>query len=119
MAGPELSILVTVKDEATAALGGITKGLGSLGGLAAGAAVAGVAAMAAGVVALGVVLKDSIGEAMAAEEALAQFDQALKTTGSLVPREELLGLASALQDVTRFSDETIMSGGTILLRFAL
>lgn len=73
---------------------------------------AGATAMAAG---LGI----AIGEAMEAEVNIAKLDAVLKATGGTagVSKKQLLDHATALSRVTRFSDDAVIQGQTMLLTF--
>lgn len=61
----------------------------------------------------------SVNAAMEAESALADLQAVLKSTGGVagVTLEELLDNAAALQKITKFSDETVMSAQGMLLTF--
>lgn len=62
---------------------------------------------------------DFINSASESEQAVARLDGVLRATGGSVgfTSEQLQGMADGLQDVTRFSDETILNGEAILLTF--
>jgi len=94
-------------------LGGIAKGA-LIGGL--GLAVTGATAALGGLTAgLGV----SISEAMEAEEVMAQLNAVLKSTGGAagVTADMASDLATSMSQVTRFNDEAILSGENMLLTF--
>jgi len=61
----------------------------------------------------------SIKSAMDAESALAELNAVLKSTGGIagVTSEQVQKMSSELQKVTKFSDEEIMSGQSMLLTF--
>lgn len=88
-------------------------GLGKF--LAGGALVVGGAALAG----MGAGLKTSMDEAIEAEEVMASFMQTLKSTGreGEISVEMADKLANGLMQVTKFSDEEILSAETMLLRF--
>lgn len=84
------------------------------------AVLAGGAAIATGAIAgLGAVLVSSTQAAMEAQQVEAQLDAVLKSTGSVagVTREQVLGLADSLSQVTTFEDDAILSGENMLLMF--
>lgn len=72
-----------------------------------------------GVGALGVVLGQSMKEAMAAEEVTAQLNAAIKSTGGIagVTAQAIQDHALALSQVTRFEDDAIVSADAMLLTF--
>ena len=73
-------------------------------------------ALTAPIVAFGVA---SVKSAMESEDALAELDAVLKSTGGSagMTRDELTRMASALQRLTQFSDEEIISVESMLLTF--
>lgn len=123
MNSEELEILVKLKDEASAAfksmgeklsktsdilqkdVSGLAKGM-----LGATVAVGGLA------VAFGV---SAVKEANAAQRSIAQLDAVLKSTGHAAGlfREDILDQASALQRLTIYGDDTIVSMQNLLLTF--
>lgn len=115
----KVEVLITGKDQLTGVLGGIQGAIGGLGKVALGVAAGGVAVLGAGVVGLGALIADSVGEAMAAQDVLAQLDTVLTSTGGAagVTKDQVLELAGAFQATTKFSDETIISGENMLLTF--
>jgi len=90
-------------------LGGILK-TGLI--VAASAAAVGIGALVGG-------LALAVKEASASQEAQAQFNAVLEATGGVagVTAQMANELASSLQNVTRFSDETVLSAETMLLQF--
>lgn len=94
-----------VKDRVENALSGIAK-------VAAGITGIGIAALAGG-------LAVAIGEAMGAQEAMAQLETVLNSLGdqAAVDMDQLMEMAGSLQDVTRFSDESVMAAEAVMLRF--
>ena len=97
-----------------------TKGLGGvLASVAGGVATAGLATLAVGAAGLGAGLKVAMDEAMEAQGNIAQLDAVLKSTGGSagVTRDLALDLADSLQDVTRFSDDTVLQAENLLLTF--
>jgi hypothetical protein len=94
-------------------LGGMAKGalMGGLG-LAATGATAALGGVTAG---LGLAIR----EAIDAEGVLAQLDSVLKSTGGSagITRDMATDLADSLSAVTRFSDDAVLSGENILLTF--
>lgn len=65
------------------------------------------------------IIGDFVNSASESEQAVARLDGVLRATGGAVglTSEELQGMADSLQNVTRFSDETILNGEAILLTF--
>jgi len=81
--------------------------------------VAAAAAAAAGIVALGKALKDAIGFANVQEEAIVRLNAALTPLGDEAAgvSQRLQDYASGLQQVTRFGDETIIRGQSLIASF--
>lgn len=115
----ELQIVLKGVDQASGVIGGVKGALGGLGGLAKGALAVGLGAAAAGVSALGAGLAISVKEAMAAQEVQAQLNAVIKSTGGVAgwTAEMANNLASELQNVTRYEDDAILSGQSLLLTF--
>lgn len=112
MADPKVNILITATDKTKGVLSGIGGALGSLGKVALGVGAAGLAAVGAG-------LAFSVKEAMEAQEVDAKLAAVLKATGGAagITADMANDYANSLTKVTRFSDETIKSAETVLLRF--
>jgi len=122
----ELSIIVRAKNEATKVLNAVRDDANRLGKSLSdnfNAAKAPSAALLASVTAVGVGVaafaKSSVDAYMEAEQASAQLEAVLKSTGSAagVTSEELQKQATALQSVTKFSDEAVMATQSMLLTF--
>lgn len=95
---------------------GVLRSIGGSLSLLAGAATA---AVGAAVFAVGSLLADSVKEAMAAEEAMAQLESVIKSTGGAagITAEDASKLAESLSMITRFSDDAIVAGESLLLQF--
>jgi len=107
-----VEITITGKDET----GGIFDSVGSaIGGLAT-AAVAAAAALTA-LATAGLIA--SVNAAIQSEEAVARLEGILRATSDAagVTSQELQDLANNLQLTTRYSDETILAGTSLLLTF--
>lgn len=119
MATNKLEILITAKDEASKEIKGVSTLLGGLGKLAGIGLAAAAAAGTAALVGLGAGLKFSMEEAIEAEEVMAQLEAVLKSTGGVagITAEMADNLATSLSQVTRFDDEAILSGESLLLTF--
>lgn len=107
-----IKAVITAEDKASKVLAGVGNSFNQLMKMtAAGAAVA-----AAGAFAFGVSAVKSFQES---ENAAAQLNAVLKSTGGVagVTADEANGLASSLQKVTKFSDEAILGGESLLLTF--
>lgn len=107
-----LELLIQLKDEASAGIAGIGDALSSIGGMAvAGVAVAGAA--------IGGFLVNAVSEAAEAQDNFAQLEAVIKSTGGAagVTADEVAGMASALQQTTKFSDDAILKGQSLLLTF--
>ena len=92
--------------------GGLGKALGNLGKIALGAgAFIGGALM--GIAAKG------IGDASQMQEKVAQLDAVLKSTGGAagMARDEIIGMADALEKTTKFSADQTLEGQNLLLTF--
>lgn len=113
MAQEKLEVLITAKDEASSVLSGIgnilTTGLGT----------------ALGVLTAQVIPKfvEGLGsiftEAMEAQEVEAQLNAVIESTGGVagISAQEAMALADSLSEVTRFSDDAIVTGENMLLTF--
>lgn len=99
-------------DRAESKMGKFGAGLAKLGKLAA----VGIAAAGAAAVAFGVSAVKAFSEA---QDVAAQTNAVLKSTGGVagVTADQVNKLASSLQNVTKFSDETIKGGQNLLLTF--
>lgn len=64
-------------------------------------------------------LADTVAEAGASQDAIAQLEQVIKSTGGAagITSQQAQELASSLQKVTKYSDETILGGENLLLTF--
>jgi hypothetical protein len=82
------------------------------GAIAAGVAIGGIAALGAG-------LFSATKDAMAAQEVQAQLEAVIKSTGGVagVTAKQVNELADALSRQTKFDDEAIISGESLLLTF--
>lgn len=122
----ELSIIVRAKNEASRVLQQVQKDASGVGSKiangfkaatpASAALLAGVTAAGAATVAFGVSSLNAYGEA---QEAAAQLEAVIKSTGGAagLTSEELMKQATALQSVTKFSDEAVMATQSMLLTF--
>lgn len=122
----ELSIIVRAKNEASRVLEQVNKDAKSVGHTVAtgfknavpssAALAAGVAAAGAATVAFGVSSFRAYAEA---EQAAAQLEAVIKSTGGAagLTSQELMKQATALQGVTKFSDEAVMATQSMLLTF--
>lgn len=108
----EIKAVITADDRASSVLKGFGNSVEHFGKVAA----AGVLAAGAAVTAFGVA---SVKAFMESEDAIAQTNAVLKSTGGIagVTAEQVDQLASSLQKVTKFSDEEIRSGENLLLTF--
>jgi hypothetical protein len=106
-------------EKSTESVSGFHRGIGGLGNVLKGGLMVGAGAAIGAVAGLGAVLVSSVGDAMAAQEITAQLDAVLKSTGGSagVTKDQVLGLADSLSKVTRFEDDTIVSGENMLLTF--
>lgn len=106
--------LKIVVDQEGNAKAGISSLIGGFGGLAAAAGV-----VIGGLAAVKVGLIDSVGAAMEAQDGQAELQAVLKSTGGIagVTADMANNLASSLQNVTKFSDDAILSGENMLLTF--
>jgi hypothetical protein len=115
----KVEVEITGKDELSGVLGGIKGSLAGLGNIAMTVATGGIALLGAGMAGLGVFIKQSVDSAMEAQEVMAQLDAVLVSTGGAagVTSEQAIELADSFQQVTKFSDETILAGENMLLTF--
>lgn len=126
MAAAELAFIVKAIDDASGPLKNVGGELDNmhgkaskLGGLLKGAFTVGAGVAVAGIGALGVVLGQSVKEAMAAEETTAQLNAVLKSTGGVagVSADAINDHALALSQVTRYEDDAIVGADSLLLTF--
>lgn len=115
----EVNLLVKVRDAASKALAGIKGNVEKLGGAMKTGLKVGAVVGAAGIVGLGFAMKDFVGEAIEAQQVMAQTNAVLASTKGAagLSAGEISNMASALSKVTTFSDDTIQSGQNILLTF--
>lgn len=118
-----VEIIINAKDQASATLGKISGELKTFGSNASqflGSAVRTASMVAvAGIAAVGVAAVTSVKAFMESENAVSQLNAVLKSTKGVagVTAESVQNLASELQKVTKFGDETIMTGQNMLLTF--
>lgn len=112
MLSNEVKIIMSAEDRASGVLSGISGALSKLGTIA-------LAAVGAGGLAFGKFLLDSVSEAANAELAIADLNAVIASTNGVagITATAAQELASSLQSVTRFSDETIMKAEGMLLTF--
>jgi len=112
MATAQIKAVITAEDRASETISKFGHGVGTVAkGVAVGVAVAGAAVAAFGVA--------SVGAFMESEDAAAQLNAVLKSTGGVagVTADQANALASALQKTTKYSDESILSAQNMLLTF--
>ncbi len=109
----EVKVIVKAEDQASGTLRSFG---GSLSGLQ---GIAGKLAGIAGIAGLGLALKSSVSAFNESAQASAQLDAVLKSTGGAagVSKIDILGLATALQSQTMFTDEAVLSAENLLLTF--
>lgn len=92
------------------------EGVGKMGEVILGA---GLAVAGAGIAVLSRELYSSVNAAVEAEEVQAQLNAVLKSTGGVagMTAEEVNSLADSLSQVTKFDDEAIIAGESLLLTF--
>jgi hypothetical protein len=102
--------------QATSVLNNFSKTVGNVGKTVAKGAMIGAAAIGGGLV---FALKDGLNGIMAMENATAQMDAVIKSTGSAagVTTKELTNYAEALQKTTKFATEDTMAAQNMLLTF--
>lgn len=114
-----VKIVIDADDKASKEIQGVHGALDKLGGLAKGVLMGGAAVGAQAVAGLASVLTDSVQAAMDAQEAQAQLDAVLKSTGGAagVTADMANDLAAALQKTTRFEDDAVLGAESMLLTF--
>lgn len=118
-----LEIVIKGTDQASSVIGGVGSVLGKVGGFVGGTVMAGLkvaaAGAAAGIGGLAAGLGVAIGEAMEAQEGIAQLNAVLASTKGVagITAEEALDLADSLSQVTRFSDDAVLGAENMLLTF--
>lgn len=115
----KVEVIVTATDQASGVLskiGGLGKGLLGAGF---GIITAGAAAAGAAIVGAGAGLTYAVGEAMSAEESMAQLNAVIKSTGGIAgwTADMATNLADQLSAVTRYEDDAIIAGESMLLTF--
>lgn len=115
-------LVITFRGDTSDALSktnGLKGALGGLGDLAGGALKIGLLGAVGGMAALAGGLAASVGAAMEAETGQAALAAVLESTGGKagVTADMANELASSLQNVTRFEDDTILAGENMLLTF--
>lgn len=116
----ELALVISLKDQASKGLGGISKSVGALGTavgvFAGGAALAGVQALGSAVSGF---LSDAITESRDAAKGFAQTEAVIKSTGGAagVTAKQIVELAGSLSHTTLFTDDAIQAQQNLLLTF--
>lgn len=121
MADETLNVRVTADvSQASGAFGGLNKVLGGLGNvITTGVGFAFGGLLTRGIDAAVGAVGNFIGAASDAEQGQAQLNAVLKSTQGAagLTADEINNMASHLQDVTRFEDDTVLSGQNLLLTF--
>lgn len=113
MAGQEkLEVIITAKDQASKVISGIGNAAGGVFKVGMMAAAAGAAVLAAGI-------GFAISEAMGFQNAMAQLEAVIKSTGGAagVTSAEALTLAQSFAQVTKFGEEEVLAVESMLLTF--
>lgn len=108
----KITLIIDAEDRTKGVLSGVSSAIANIGRVA-------LVAAGAGVLAFGNFLKDSVIEAANSELAIADLNAVITSTGGIagITSQAAQDLASSLQSVTRFSDETIMKAEGMLLTF--
>jgi len=116
MGDPKVNIIVTAEDKASGTFSGIGSGLAKIGGTL---VIGGIAAAAAGIAGLAVGLASCVKGASEAANIQAQLGAVLTSTGGIsgMTADSINALATELSKVTRYEDDTIVSGENMLLTF--
>lgn len=120
MSTENIELIVSGHDKnATGVLKDVQRESGSLGKILKGGLVVGTAAAAVGIGALGAVLKSSVDDAMAAEEAAAQLNATIKSTKGIagMTAKAVNEQALAFSKLTRFEDDEIAANSAVMLTF--
>jgi len=114
-----LTIIINAKDNASRKLKGLKTSFGGLGTALKIGVAGGAIAGAAGLIGLTKVMRDSVQAASVQQAADSQLAAVLKSTGGAagLSAKELKGLAAQLQGTTKFGDEAIETGESLLLTF--
>ena len=114
-----LQILIKAKDEASGEIGKTGGALKAMGAVAHGVAAVGLVAAGAAAASLAAGLKIAMDEGMEAQDNMAQLEAVLKSTGGTagITAQEANDLATSLSEVTRYSDDAVLSAETLLLGF--
>lgn len=116
----KIELIVSGKDDnATGVLKDIQRESSGLGKILKGGLVVGAAAAVVGIGALGAVLKSSVDDAMAAEEAAAQLNATIKSTKGIagMTAKAVNEQALAFSKLTRFEDDEIAANSAVMLTF--
>jgi Flp pilus assembly pilin Flp len=115
----KLEVVIIGKDELSATLKGIQGSMEGLADIAKGALTVGLGAATAAFGAMSAAVAISVKEAMDAEVAAAQLNAVLKSTGGIagVTADAVQDLSRSLSLVTRYGDDAITAGQSILLTF--
>lgn len=114
----EVQVIGTFVDDASGGLSGFAGTLGNLGNIVTGIKSAFDLVGGAIDATVGFV-QPFIDSASESEQAVARLEGVLRATGGAVglTSDQLQGMADSLQNTTRFSDETILAGESLLLTF--
>ena len=119
MAGDVVEIQINLTGDAQEKATSLKGSLGGLGSFLGGALKVGLGVAVAGFGAVATGIGLAISEAMGAQEVMAQLEAVLTSTGGAagVTVDMATDLADSLSQVTRFSDDAILSGENMLLTF--
>ena len=115
----KLEVTIIGKDELSATLKGIQSNMEGLADIAKGALTVGLGAATAAFGAMSAAAVFLVKEAMDAQEAEAQLNAVLKSTGGIagVTADAVQDLSQSLSLVTRYGDDAITAGQSMLLTF--
>jgi hypothetical protein len=115
----KLEVVIIGKDELSATLKGIQSNMEGLADIAKGALTVGLGAATAAFGAMSAAAVFLVKEAMDAQEAEAQLNAVLKSTGGIagVTADAVQDLSRSLSLVTRYGDDAITAGQSMLLTF--
>lgn len=115
----KLEVEFTADDKTKGAIASVSSGLSGVSNLVGSALKTGFVAMAGGAAIGTAAISKFVAEASESEQAQARLNSVLASTGGQagVTADAANELASSLQKVTRFSDDTVTSAQAVLLQF--
>jgi hypothetical protein len=114
-----LELVIKGIDQASGVIKNVDDSAGRLGNTLGTGLKLAAAGAAVGVAGLGAFLVTSVKEAMESQDAIAQLEAVLKSTGGAagLSKDQLTDMAGSFQSITAFSDEAVLGVENLLLTF--